>query len=121
MPTTKAPDRGAELAERLSELKQQRQQAVDAITLAERQIKTAAARQQEIAVAVVAEEAEAVEESEWIEESLSRLTRRRDAARSAVQQLDEQIEQAKEDIAEDKRRGHRETYNRLAEDRYALE
>jgi chromosome segregation ATPase len=122
MPTaaTKPPDQ-AELQDRLAELEQQRQKAKDAITTAERRIEAAAARQQEIAVAVVAEEEEAVKEAEWIEESISRLTRRRVAATSAAQQLGVQIGQTTEDIKETERRKHREAYTRLAEDRFCLE
>jgi len=116
----KPPDQ-AELQDRLAVLEQQRQQADRAITEAEQRMKVAAARQQEIAVAVVAEEEEAVKEAEWIAESISRLTRRRVAATSAVQQLDEQIGQIKEDIKEAERRKHREAYTRLAEDRFCLE
>jgi chromosome segregation ATPase len=121
MPTATKPPDQAELQDRLAELEQQRQKAKDAITEAEERMKVAAARQQEIAVAVVAEDEEAVKEAEWIAESMSRLTRRRDAARSAVQQIDEQIEQARADIKEAERRKHQEAYNRLAEDRFCLE
>src|SRR5215211_3564485 len=122
MPTaaTKPPDQ-AELQDRLTELEQQRQQADRAITEAEERMKAAAARQQEIAVAVVAEDEEAVKEAEWLGDSINRLTQRRVAATSAAQQLGVQIGQIKEDIKEAERRKHREAYNRLAEDRYALE
>jgi uncharacterized membrane protein YccC len=123
MPTkTKKPEnRTAELEEHLSELEQQRRLAGDAVTGATRRIEEIAARQQEIAVAVVSEAPEAVAENEQLEEALLLENRRRATARSAAQQLDAQLEQAKEALAEEKRREHLERAADLARKRYALE
>jgi chromosome segregation ATPase len=121
MPTATKPPDQAELQDRLAELEQQRQKAKDAITTAERRIEAAAARQQEIAVAAVSEDEEAVKEAEWLGDSINRLTQRRDAATSAAQQLGVQIGQIKEDVKEAERRKHQEAYTRLAEDRFCLE
>jgi uncharacterized membrane protein YccC len=123
MPTkTKKPEnRTGELEEHLSDLEQKRRLAGDAVTGATRRIEEIAARQQEIAVAVVSEAPEAVAENEQLEETLLLENRRRATARSAAQQLDAQLEQAKEALAEEKRREHLERAADLARKRYALE
>jgi uncharacterized membrane protein YccC len=123
MPTkTKKPEnRTGELEEHLSDLEQKRRLAGDAVTGATRRIEEIAARQQEIAVAVVSEDEEAVSENEQLEETLLLENRRRATARSAAQQLDAQLEQAKEALAEEKRREHLERAADLARKRYALE
>jgi hypothetical protein len=110
-----------EVEERLSELERQRQQAADAIALAGQRTEEIAARQQQIAVAVVSEEEEAVTENEQLEEALLLENRRRATARSAAQQLDAQLEQAREALAEEKRREHLHRAADLARERYALE
>jgi uncharacterized membrane protein YccC len=123
MPTkTKKPEnRTGELEEHLSDLEQKRRLAGDAVTGATRRIEEIAARQQEIAVAVVSEDEEAVSENEQLEETLLLENRRRATARSAAQQLDAQLEQGKEALAEEKRREHLERAADLARKRYALE
>jgi predicted Zn-dependent protease len=118
---TKPEERVGELEERLSELEQQRRQAADAITLAEQRTEEIATRQQQIAVAVVSEDAEAVAENEQLEEALLIERRRAATAKSAAQQLDALIAGAKEDLAADKRRGHLEAAAQLAHERYDLE
>jgi predicted Zn-dependent protease len=118
---TKPEERVGELEERLSELEQQRRQAADAITLAEQRTEEIATRQQQIAVAVVSEDAEAVAENEQLEEALLIERRRAATAKSAAQQLDALIAGAKEDLAADKRRGHLEAAAQLAPERYDLE
>jgi uncharacterized membrane protein YccC len=117
---TKPANRTGELQERLGTLEQQRQ-AADAITLAEQRTEEIATRQQQIAVAVVSEDAEAVAENERLGEVLLIENRRRATARSAAEQLDAQIEQAKEELATEKRREHLDRAADLARERYALE
>lgn len=119
MPTQTQPERTLE--ERLSTLERQRRQAADAIALAGQRTEEIAARQQQIAVAVVSEDEEAVTENEHLEEALLLENRRRATARSAAQQLDAQLEQAKEALAEEKRREHLHRAADLARERYALE
>jgi uncharacterized membrane protein YccC len=123
MPTkTKKPEnRTSELEEHLSDLEQKRRLAGDAVTGATRRIAEIAARQQEIAVAVVSGDEGALVENEQLEETLLLENRRRATARSAAQQLDAQLEQAKEALAEEKRREHLERAADLARKRYALE
>jgi uncharacterized membrane protein YccC len=123
MPTkTKKPEnRTGELEEYLSDLEQKRRLAGDAVTGATRRIAEIAARQQEIAVAVVSGDEGALVENEQLEETLLLENRRRATARSAAQQLDAQLEQAKEALAEEKRREHLERAADLARKRYALE
>ena len=123
MPTkTKKPEnRTGELEEHLSDLEQKRRLAGDAVTGATRRIAEIAARQQEIAVAVVSGDEGALVENEQLEETLLLENRRRATARSAAQQLDAQLEQAKEALAEEKRREHLERAADLARERYALE
>jgi uncharacterized membrane protein YccC len=123
MPTkTKKPEnRTGELEEHLSDLEQKRRLAGDAVTGATRRIAEIAARQQEIAVAVVSGDEGALVENEQLEETLLLENRRRATARSAAQQLDAQLEQAKEALAEEKRREHLERAADLARKRYALE
>ena len=108
-------------AERLSELEQQRRQAADAITLAEQRTEEIATRQQQIAVTVVSEDEEAVTENEQLEEALLLERRRAVTARSAAEQLGEQIYQAKEELAEEERRGHLRQAAQLARERYEIE
>ena len=122
MPTkTKPEERVGELEDRLSELEQQRRQAADAITLAEQRTEEIAARQREIAVAVVSEDEEAVTENEQLEEALLIERRRAATASSAAEQLDARIEQVKEALAEEKRRGHLRQAAQLARERYGIE
>jgi len=109
------------LQERIRVLEQQRQQAAGAITLARQRAEEVAARQQEIAVAVVSEDEEAVSENEQLEETLLLENRRRATARSAAQQLGAQIVQAKENLAEAKRREHLERAAELARERREIE
>jgi hypothetical protein len=119
VPTQTKPEQT--LGERLSELERQRLQAAAAITLAEQRTEEIATRQQQIAVAVVSEDAEAVAEDEQLEETLLLERRRAATARSAAKQLDALIAGAKEDLAADKRRGHLEAAKHLAHERYDLE
>jgi hypothetical protein len=122
MPTkTKPEERVGELEERLSVLEQQRRQAADAIALAEQRTEEIAGRQQQIAVAVVGEDPEAVTENERLEEALLIENRRRATARSAAEQLDAQIEHAKEELVAEERRIHLEQGTELARERYTLE
>jgi uncharacterized membrane protein YccC len=109
------------LEERVRTLEQQRQHAADAITLAKQRAEEIAARQQQIAVAVIGEDAEAVAENQRLEETLLIEGRRRATARSAAQQLDAEIEEAKAALAEQGRRGHLEKAAVLARERYELE
>ena len=119
MPTQMKPEQT--LGERLSELEQQRRQAADAITLAEQRTEEIATRQQQIAVAVVSEDAEAAAENERLEEALLIERRRVATARSAAEQLDALIAEAKEALAAEKRRGHLEQAAELARARYGIE
>jgi hypothetical protein len=119
VPTQTKPEQTP--GERLSELEQQRRQAADAITLAEQRTEEIATRQQQIAVAVVSEDAEAIAENEQLEEALLIERRRAATAKSAAQQLGVLIAEAKEDLAADKRRGHLEAAAQLAHERYDLE
>jgi chromosome segregation ATPase len=122
VPTQTKPDNPvAELEDRLRELERQHRHANDAIRSAGRRTRDIAARQQQIAVAVVSEDPEAVAENEQLEETLLIETRREATAKSAADQLARMIAEAKEDLAEAKRREHRLAAKRLAEDRYALE
>jgi hypothetical protein len=118
---TKQENRTSELEEHLSELEQQRRLAGDALMGATRRIEEIAARQQEIAVAVVSGDEEAVTENEQLEEALLLENRRRSTARSAAQQLDAHLERAKEDLAAEKRREHLERASDLARERHSLE
>jgi uncharacterized membrane protein YccC len=79
------------------------------------------ARQREIAVAVVSEDEEAVTENEQLEEALLIERRRAATASSAAEQLDARIEQVKEALAEEKRRGHLRQAAQLARERYGIE
>jgi hypothetical protein len=119
VPTQMKPEQT--LGERLSELEQQRRQAADAITLAEQRTEEIATRQQQIAVTVVSEDEEAVTENEQLEEALLLERRRAVTARSAAEQLGEQIDQAKEELAEEERRGHLRQAAQLARERYEIE
>jgi uncharacterized membrane protein YccC len=119
---TKRPEnRTGVLEERIRTLEQQRQRASDAITEAEESSSEMKERQDAIAVAVVAQESAAVEEMATLEEALLIETRRAAVARTASKQLGAQIEQAKEDLAEEKRREHLDRAADLARERYALE
>jgi uncharacterized membrane protein YccC len=118
---TKPANHPGELQERLGTLEQQRRQAADAITLVEQPTEEIAARQREIAVAVVSEDPEAVAENEQLGEALLIERRRVATANRAAQQLDALIAGAKEDLAADKRRGHLEAAWHLAHERYDLE
>jgi len=63
----------------------------------------------------------AAAENEQIEETLLIERRRAATVRSAADQLDGMFGEAKEDLAEARRREHAEAFARLAGDRYALE
>ena len=119
MPTQTKPEQTP--GEHLSELEQHRRQAADAITLAEKRTEEIATRQQQIAVAVVSEDAEAVAENEQLEEALLIERRRAATAKSAAQQLGVLIAEAKEALAADKRRGHLAQAAHLARERYGIE
>ena len=122
MPTQeKQANHTAELEEHLSALEQQRRLAGEAVTGAARRIEEIAARQQEIAVAVVSGDEGAIAENEQLEKTLLIENNRRKTARSAAEQLDQQIAQAKEALAGAKREGHRQCAADLARERYALE
>ncbi len=122
MPTkTNTPGSTEQLQGRLRELEQQRQRAAGANTLAKQRAEEIIARQQQIAVAVVAEEKTALSEEGQLAEALLIEGRRRATARSARDQLDAEIEEAKEALAAEQRRVHLDAFNRLAEDRHALE
>jgi hypothetical protein len=122
MPTkTKPKGRTEELEERLRTLGDQHRQAVAAIAQAKECIEEIAARQQQIAVAVVSEDEEAVRENDELEEALLIENRRRATARSAVQQLDAELEQTKEALAAEERREHLERAATLARERHSLE
>jgi uncharacterized membrane protein YccC len=122
MPTQeKQANHTAELEEHLSALEQQRRLAGEAVTGAARRIEEIAARQQEIAVAVVSGDEGAIAENEQLEKTLLIENNRRKTARSAAEQLDQQIAQAKEALAGAKREGHRQRAADLARERYALE
>jgi hypothetical protein len=119
VPTQTKPEQTP--GERLSELEQQRRQAADAITLAEQRTEEIATRQQQIAVAVVSEDAEAAAENERLEEALLIERRRVATARSAAEQLDALIAEAKEDLVSESRREHLEQAAELARERYGIE
>ncbi len=114
---TKTKDRTLQLRE----LAQQRQQAAGAITLAKQRAEEIIARQQQLAVAATAGDKEAATEDEQLAEALLLENRRRATARNARDQLDESIKEAKEALAAEQRRVHLDAFNRLAEDRHALE
>ncbi|MDP9477477.1 MAG: hypothetical protein M3R38_17635 [Actinomycetota bacterium] len=123
---TKAKGRQSEVAlgsleEQLRRLQQQRERAAAAILEADNEAAEIKRRQDEIAVATVSEEPQAVEEMATLEEVLLVATRRGGVARSAVGQLEEQIEQAREDIAEANRSVHRERFEEMGRERHALE
>ncbi len=118
---TKAKDRTGEIEERLADLEQKRQRAADAIREADNEAAEIKRRQDEIAVAAVSEEPEAVEEMGVLEETLLLATRRAGVARRACAQLAERIEQTRGDLAAAEREGHREAFDRLAKERRGLE
>ncbi|MDP9478286.1 MAG: hypothetical protein M3R38_21840 [Actinomycetota bacterium] len=118
---TKAKDRTGEIEERLADLEQKRQRAAGAILEADNEAAEIRQRQDEIAVAAVSEEPEALEEMGVLEEALVVAARRGGVARSAVGQLEGQIERAREDLAEAEREVHREAFDRLAKERRGLE
>jgi len=89
--------------------------------LAEQRAEEIIARQRQIAVAVTAGNKEAATEDEQLAEALLLENRRRATARSARDQLGAEIEEAKEALAAEQQRVHLDAFNRLAEDRYALE
>jgi hypothetical protein len=119
--TKKPENRTGVLEERIHTLEQQRQRASDAITEAEDACSEIKERQDAIAVAVVAQESAAVEEMATLDEALLLETRRAAVGRTAAQQLDAHLEQAKEALAEEKRREHLERAADLARERYDLE
>ena len=119
--TKKPENRTGVLEERIRTLEQQRQRASDAITEAEDASSSIKERQDAIAVAVVAQESAAVEEMATLEEALLLETRRAAVGRTAERQLDAQIAQAKQDLAEEKRREHLERAADLARERYEIE
>jgi hypothetical protein len=119
--TKKPENRTGVLEERIHTLQQQRQRASDAITEAEDASSEIKERQDSIAVAVVAQEPAAAEEMASLDEALLLETRRAAVGRTAAQQLDAQLEKAKENLAEEKRREHLDRAADLARERYALE
>ncbi len=124
MPTKTKGKKGnlvARLEEELRHLEEQRERAAGAILEADNEASEIKRRQDEIAVAAVSEEPEALEEMATLEESLLVATRRAGVARSAASQLAEQIEQAREDLAEAEREVHREAFDKLAGERARLE
>ncbi len=124
MPTKtkgKKGDLAARLEEELRHLEEQRERAAGAILEADNEAAEIKRRQDEIAVAAVSEEPEAVEEMATLEEALLVATRRGGVARSAVGQLEGQIERAREDLAEAEREVHRERFEELGRERRALE
>ncbi len=123
---TKAKGRQSEVAlgsleEQLRHLEQQRERAAGAILEADNETSEIKRRQDEIAVAAVSEEPEAVEEMATLEESLLVATRRAGVARSAVGQLEGQISRAREDLAEAEREVHRARFEEMGRERHALE
>jgi hypothetical protein len=124
MPTKtkeKTADRTAELQDKLRGLEKQHQHAAAALMEARERAEEIAARQQEIAVAVISGEAAAVRENDQLEEALLLENRRRETARSAAKQLKARLEEANEDLAAEARRIHLERAGQLAGERYALE
>ncbi len=124
MPTKTKGKKGnlvARLEEELRHLEEQRERAAAAILEADNEASEIRRRQDEIAVAAVSEEPEALEEMATLEEALLVATRRGGVARSAVGQLEEQIERAKEDLAEEHKRSARERFEELGRERHALE
>ena len=109
------------IEEQIAELEQQRSRAADAIREAENELAEIKQRQDELAVAVIAEDEEASREMAALEDALLIATRRAGVARTAVEQLEAQIEQAREDLAEAERSVHRERFDKLAGERHELE
>ncbi len=118
---TKTRSKTAKLETEIAALEEQRQRAADAILSADNELHEVKGRQDELAVAVIAEEKEAVSEMASLEEALLVATRRASVARSAVAQLEEQIERARQDLAEAEREVHREAFDKLAGERVRLE
>ncbi len=114
-------DEVARLGEELRRLEEQRERAAGAILESDGEVSEIKRRQDEIAVAAVSEEPEALEEMGVLEEALVVATRRGGVARSAVGQLEEQIERAREDLAEAEREVHRERFEEMGRERHALE
>lgn len=117
----KTAERTAELQGKLRELERQHQHAAAALIEARERAEEIAARQREIAVAVISGEAAAVRENDQLEEALLLENRRRETARSAAKQLLAQIEQTKKDLDAEERRIHLEQAAELAHERYTLE
>ncbi len=111
---SKARDETAQIEERLHALEQQRQRASDAILEAKNEASEIKKRQDELAVAVISEEAAAVSEMGELEDALLTATRRASVARSALGQLEAEISQAKEDLAEAERQEHLRRFEELA-------
>jgi chromosome segregation ATPase len=123
---TKAKGRQSEVAlgsleEQLRRLEEQRERASGMVLEADNEASEIKQRQDSIAVAAVSEEPEALEEMATLEEALLVATRRGGVARSAVGQLEEQIERAREDLAEAEREVHRERFEEMGRERHALE
>ncbi len=119
--TRKPGDRTDEIAGRIRDLEHKRERAASMVLEADNEASGIKRRQDEIAVAAVSEEPEALEEMATLEESLLVATRRAGVARSAVGQLEEQIERAREDLDEAEREAHREAFDKLAGERARLE
>jgi hypothetical protein len=118
--TTTKPDQ-TELRDRLGELERQHRQADDAIAAAKWSIEGIYARRQEIAVAVVAEDPDAVAEDERLEGALQQENRRIAAGREAWEQIKRGIAEAEERLAAEKRDEHLQRASVLARERHALE
>ncbi len=111
----------ARLEEELRHLEEQRQRAADAILAAENELHEIKGRQDELAVAVIAEEEAAVSEMAELEETLLTATRRASVAKTAVGKLEEEISRAREDLEGERRRARREHADELGRERFALE
>ncbi len=119
--TRKPGNRTDEIAGRIRDLEHKRERAASMVLEADNEAAEIKRRQDEIAVAAVSEEPEALEEMGVLEETLLTAVRRGGVARSAVEQLGAQIEQAKEDLVEEHKRIARERFEELAKERHALE
>ncbi len=109
------------LEEQLRRLEQKRERAAGMVLDADNEAAEIRRRQDEIAVAAVSEEPEALEEMASLEEALLVATRRSGVARSAAAQLEEQIGQTREDLAEAERAVHRQRFEEMGRERHALE
>lgn len=109
------------LDDELASLEERRERASGAIRDADNELSRIKARQDAIAVAVIAEDDSAVSENTDLEERLIIATRRANVARSACSQLEQRISEAKAEREKAVRDVHTESYHDLARRRYQLE